>query len=201
MKIRWLDNRNLCQPLKTLGHCSVFSLPVYRILPKIKALISRNACCCAWHMCHSGTQQVYPAHAWLGLHAWSALSQQFVSNTLNCARLENNMEQCVNRCNPQHSADCANWNNASLVATVNSIAALEQEKHYCQSGSGCLSLSKGSLHVWLSVIWWPLTDLKALLQSGQVLLDHPSAAFPPLFPQSSKNHLISSVHCGSLQIK
>lgn len=124
-----------------------------------------------------------------------------VSNTLNCARLENNMEQCVNRCNPQHSADCANWNNASLVATVNSIVALEQEKHYCQSGSGCLSLSKGSLHVWLSVIWWPLTDLKALLQSGQVLLDHPSAAFPPLFLQSSKNHLISSVHCGSLQIK
>lgn len=42
----------------------------------------------------------------------------------------------------------------------------------------------------------PLTDLKALLQSGQVLLDHPSAALHPLFIQSSKNHFISSVHCG-----
>lgn len=46
----------------------------------------------------------------------------------------------------------------------------------------------------------PLTDLNALLQSGQVLLDHPSVAFHfPLFLQPSKkkkNHLIISGQCG-----
>ena len=36
----------------------------------------------------------------------------------------------------------------------------------------------------------PLTDLKALLQSGQVLLDHPSAALPPVLQK-----IISSAQC------
>ena len=36
----------------------------------------------------------------------------------------------------------------------------------------------------------PLTDLKASLQSGQVLLDHPSAALPPVLQK-----IISSAQC------
>lgn len=83
-----------------------------------------------------------------------------------------------------------------IVATVNITLAFEEEKHCCQIDCNvCTSLKV--LSMCDEVLFdGPFTDLKALLQLGQVLLGHPSAALYPLFLQSSKNHLISSVQCG-----
>lgn len=87
------------------------------------------------------------------------------------------------------------------MATVKITLTLEEEKHSCQSGSKCLSFSKGSLHVWLNVARWSFNWFKCLAPVGSGALGPPICRFPlcalpPALQQKKKNHLIISGQCG-----